>query len=69
MGRPKTEVRISLKGRDGRTVRLGLVRSVLPERWDVYRDGRRSERQPSASSTMIGNLIAEWLREQRKAFE
>lgn len=67
MGRPKTEVRISLKGSDGRTVRLGLVRSVLQERWDVYRDGKRSLRHPSASSTVIGNLIAVWLRRQREA--
>ena len=64
MGRPKTSARISLKGRDGRTVRIGLVRSVIAERWDVYRDGQRSRKHPSASATEIGGLIAGWLRRQ-----
>ena len=64
MGRPKTAVRISLKGQDGKTVRIGLVRSVIPDRWDVYRDGKRSQRHPSASATEIASLIAQWLRQQ-----
>lgn len=64
MVRPKTSVRISLKGRDRRTVRIGLARSVLPDRWDIYRDGKRSARHPSASATEISKLIAVWLRHQ-----
>lgn len=63
MGRPKTDVRISLKGRDGKTVRVGLVRG-LDGRWHVYRDGRLSRTMPTASSTRVGQLIALWLRGQ-----
>lgn len=63
MGRPKTDVRISLKGRDGKTVRVGLVRG-LDGRWHVYRDGKLSRKTPSASSTRIGQLVASWLRMQ-----
>lgn len=60
MGRPKTDVRISLKGRNGRTVRVGLVRGLFG-RWHVYRDGKRSEKHPYASSTEIGQLVSRWL--------
>ena len=63
MGRPKTDVRISLRGRGGRTVRLGLVWG-LDGRWHIYRDGKLSRRQPSASATEIGRLLARWLRTQ-----
>ena len=66
MGRPKTDVRISLKGRDGKTVRVGLVRRPDGQ-WTVYRNGNLSRRHPSTSSTEIGRLIAGWLRQQ--AFE
>ena len=63
MGRPKTDVRISLKGRDGKTVRVGLVRG-LDGRWVIYRNGQRSRKHPAASSTEIGRLLARWLRDQ-----
>lgn len=63
MGRPKTDVRISLKGRNGRTVRVGLVRGI-DGRWIIYRDGKRSAKIASASSTRIGDMIAAWLRGQ-----
>jgi hypothetical protein len=60
MGRPKTDVRISLKGTDGTTIRVGLVRGFSGT-WSVYRDGRRSSKLPTASSTRIGNLVGKWL--------
>ena len=63
MGRPKTDVRISLKGKDGRTVRVGLVHRI-DGLWAVYRDGKRSSKIPAANATRIGKLIANWLREQ-----
>lgn len=63
MGRPKTDARISLKGRDGKTVRLGLVRGLYGG-WHVYRDGKLSKKMPTASSTRVGQLIALWLRSQ-----
>lgn len=65
MGRPKTDVRISIKGRDGRTIRIGLVRGLF-DKWDVYRDGRRSSKTPRASSTQIGNLLSKWLISQSR---
>ncbi len=64
MGRPKTDVRISLKGRDGKTVRIGLVRQI-DGNWWVYKNGKLSSSFPSASSTRIGNLISNWLRAQQ----
>lgn len=63
MGRPKMEVRMSLKGRNGKTVRIGLVMG-LDHRWHVYRNGKLSKKHPSASSTQIGQLISVWLRSQ-----
>ena len=63
MGRPKTDVRISLKGKDGRTVRIGLVLQ-LDGRWAVYRNGKRSAKISAGSSTRIGELLANWLRSQ-----
>lgn len=63
MGRPKMDVRISLKGRDGRTVRLGFVRSI-DGRWHIYRNGKLAKKTPVASSTRIGQLISVWLRSQ-----
>lgn len=63
MGRPKTDVRISLRGKDRRTVRVGLVFQI-DGRWGVYRDGKRSAKVRSASATQIGKLIANWLRGQ-----
>lgn len=65
MGRPKTDVRISLKGRSGKTVRIGLVLQI-DGRWAVYRDGKRSAKVHSAGSTRIGELIAAWLKSAAK---
>lgn len=64
MGRPKTDVRISLKGKNGRTVRVGLVLQI-DGHWAVYRDGKRSAKTSAASSTRIGKLIANWLQQQQ----
>lgn len=63
MGRPKTDVRISLKGRDGKTVRVGLVKALYGG-WHVYRDGKPSKKVHTASSTKIGQLVSLWLRGQ-----
>jgi hypothetical protein len=63
MGRPKTAVRISLKGKNGKTVRIGLA-AQADGRWAVYRDGARSQRVPSANSTQIAGLISKWLQTQ-----
>lgn len=63
MGRPKADVRISLKGQDGKTVRVGLVLQI-DGHWAVYRNGKRSAKIPAASATRIGQLIANWLGSQ-----
>ena len=63
MGRPKTDVRISLKGKDGHTVRVGLIKS-LGGGWFIYRDGKVSSRHPQASATKIGELVTLWLKSQ-----
>lgn len=60
MGRPKTDIRISLKGRDGTTVRVGLTK-MIDGRFAVYRNGKRSEKVSAASATRIGQLIANWI--------
>lgn len=57
MGRPKTDVRISLKGLSGKTVRVGLRRQI-DGRLAIYRDGKRSAKVSSASSTRIGGMIS-----------
>ena len=56
-------VRISLKGKDQRTVRIGLARQA-DGRLSIYRDGKRSTKTPSLNPTQIGLLIGKWIRVQ-----
>lgn len=63
MGRPKTAARMSLKGLDGVTVRIGFAPQA-DGRWAVYRDGRRSSVTPSLNATQVGDLVSRWLRRQ-----
>lgn len=63
MSRPKTACRMSLKGRDGVTVRIGFAPQA-DGRWAVYRDGRRSNKTPSLNATQVGDLVSRWLRRQ-----
>lgn len=60
MGRPKTSVRVSMKGKLGGTYRLNLVE--MPNgRWMVYKNGKPSG---SLSPTEFGKRLASWLRKQ-----
>jgi hypothetical protein len=62
MGRPKTDARVSIKGKDGKTCRINLVE--LPTgRWLVYRDGKR---RLTVSTTDFGKKMAAWLRAQQQ---
>lgn len=54
---------MSLKGRDGVTVRIGFTPQA-DGRWSVYRDGRRSAKTPSLNATEVGALVSRWLRRQ-----
>ena len=61
MARQKTDLRISLKGVSGETVRLNLSLDVFGERWHVYRDGALSMSVPHGSSTTVAQHIQRWL--------
>jgi hypothetical protein len=61
MGRPKSTIRISLKGKDGKSVRLNLHWCQITRSFFVYRDGSRSEKCPMASATAIGKRVTDWL--------
>lgn len=65
MARPKSDVRISLKGRDGKTVRLNLT-ETLDGKWLVLRDGKEAQRLPIGTSTDITDAIRVWLVSQKK---
>lgn len=67
MARQKTDLRISLRGHSGDTVRLNLCLDVFGERWHVYRDGVLSTSFPHASSTVIAKQLSKWLMGQRAA--
>lgn len=63
MGRPKINARISIKGRDGVTTRLGFA-PMADGRIAIYRNGRISDSMPSGNSTEIGQRLSGWLRSQ-----
>lgn len=65
MARQKTDLRLSLSGHSGETVRLNLTLDVFGERWHVYRDGVLAKSFPHASSTVIAQQLAKWLRGQQ----
>ena len=64
MARPKSDVTISLKGRDGKTLRLNLA-ELIDGNWSVFRDGKKSKRLPYATSTDVANGIRQWLNSQK----
>lgn len=64
MPRPKSDVTISLKGRDGVTHRLNLT-EMLDGKWVVFRDGAKSKRLPYATSTDVADAIRAWLKSQK----
>ena len=64
MGRPKSDVTISLKGRDGKSTRLNLT-EILDGSWEVRRDGKKSQRLPYATSTEVAEGIRKWLVSQK----
>lgn len=61
--RPKADIRISLKGRNGRTVRLNLTQ-LLNGKWLVYRDGARSKKLPLATATAVAEAVRNWIASQ-----
>ena len=67
MARQKNDLRISLSGTGGETVRLNLTLDVFGEQWHVYRDGVLSKSFPSASSTVVSKQLQKWLIGQMKA--
>jgi len=66
MGRPHFEGRISIQLGDRPTLRLNLV-EIPDGTWQVWRDGRRSEKLPYATSTEIGRAIGHMLAAHRGA--
>lgn len=64
MPRPKSDVTISLKGRDGKTTRLNLS-ELLDGSWLVMRDGKKSTKMPYATSTDIADAIRTWIVAQK----
>ena len=64
MVRPKSDLRITLKGRDGKSVRLNLT-EILDGSWQVHRDGKRSTKLPYGTSTEIAEGIRKWIVSQR----
>ena len=60
MSRRKTDLRISLSGFAGQTVRLNLSLDPFGN-WFVYRDGALSKSHPRASSTVVAKQIQKWL--------
>lgn len=65
MPRPKSDIRISLKGRDGKPVRLNLIEK-LDGRWMVMRDGKQSKKLPDATTTEIANHLRNWMVSQKQ---
>jgi len=64
MARPKSDVTISLKGRDGKTTRLNLA-LLIDGQWAVRRDGKLSRKLPYGTSSDIAAAIRKWLAAQR----
>jgi len=62
VGRPKSDIRVSIKGRDGTTCRINLV-EVPNGKWIVYRDGKR---RTAITPSEFGKKMAGWLRSQRE---
>lgn len=60
MGRPRSDVRVSLKCRGGPTTRVELV-LLLDGRWQVRRNGRLSATLPSGTTTEVAAAIRRWL--------
>lgn len=65
MPRPKSGVTISLKGRDGKTVRLNLS-EMIDGKWLILRDGKKSTCMPYATSTEVSDGIRTWLKNQKQ---
>jgi len=65
MPRPKSDIRISLKGRDGKTVRLNLT-ELLDGKWLVMRDGKESRKMPYGTSTEIADAVRQWIVAQKQ---
>ena len=65
MARPKSDVTISLKGRDGKSIRLNLT-EMLNGKWLVFRDGKKSQRMPYATSTDIADAVRTWIVGQKR---
>ena len=65
MTRPKSDIRISLKGRDGNTVRLNLT-ELMSGKWLVMRDGKESGKLPYGTSTEISDAIRSWVVSQKR---
>jgi len=65
MTRPKSDIRISLKNRDGKTTRLNLT-ELLDGSWLICRDGKQAQQIPSATSTEVADKIRQWLVSQKR---
>ena len=67
MARQKNDLRISLHGVSGNTVRLNLSLDTFGDQWHVYRDGALSKSHPLASSTVVAKQLQKWLIAQAAA--
>ena len=65
MTRPKSDIRISLKNRDGQTTRLNLT-ELIDGKWLIYRDGKQAQQIPAATSTEVADKIRQWLVSQKR---
>lgn len=61
MGRPKFDARISLKKRNGRTVRVELSR-LLDGSFAVFVNGKRSSKIKRGSASEIARRLRDWIR-------
>jgi len=60
MSRPKNTIRVSLRGNNGKTVRLNIL-PAIDGSFIVYRDGKIREK---ISATEFGKRMAMWIKSQ-----
>jgi hypothetical protein len=65
MGRAKSDVTLSLKGRSGNTTRLNLL-EMADGNWQILRDGKKARNIPYGTSTEVSVGIREWLVSQKR---
>jgi len=65
MTRPKSDIRISLKNRGGKTTRLNLT-ELLDGSWLIRRDGKKATAIPAATSTEVADKVRQWIVSQKR---